>query len=122
MCHLGDEWMCHLGDKEYMLVDKTWGIMPPFGMCLSVLGFYLFTLFVYSNRLLLQLRIVQKSYLRSEASWRRFLELPICPRGRGPSLSPCIGIASSEPTEATCRYDKNVCKRKSVAQCLDFFF
>ena len=28
----GDEWMYHLGDNEYMPVDTTWGIMPPFGM------------------------------------------------------------------------------------------
>ena len=31
----GDEWMCHPGDNEFMLVDKTWGIMPPLGMCPS---------------------------------------------------------------------------------------
>ena len=24
----GDEWMCRPGDTEYMLVNKTWGIMP----------------------------------------------------------------------------------------------
>ena len=32
----GDEWMCHPGDIEFMHVDKTWGIMPPLGMPLSV--------------------------------------------------------------------------------------
>ena len=32
--------MCHSGDQEYMLVDKTWGFMPPFGMYPSMLGFY----------------------------------------------------------------------------------
>ena len=31
--------MCHPSDQEYMPVDKTWGIMPPSGMCLSILGF-----------------------------------------------------------------------------------
>ena len=36
-----DIWMCHPGDQEYMLVDKTWGIMPPSGMNQSVLGLYL---------------------------------------------------------------------------------
>ena len=43
----GDDWMCHHGDQEYMSVDKTWGIMPPFGMYSSVLDFYflVFTLF-----------------------------------------------------------------------------
>ena len=35
----GDDWMCHLDDQEFMPVDKTWGIMPPFGMCSSVLKF-----------------------------------------------------------------------------------
>ena len=37
--------MCHPSDKEYMSVDKTWGIMPPSDICPSVLGFYMFTLF-----------------------------------------------------------------------------
>ena len=31
--------MCYPGDQEYMLVDKTWGIMPSFGMYPSILGF-----------------------------------------------------------------------------------
>ena len=37
--------MCHPGDQEYMPVDKTWGIMPLFGMSSSVLDFY-FLLFI----------------------------------------------------------------------------
>lgn len=41
----GDDWMCHPGDQEYMPVDKTWGLMPPSGMCPSVLGFYSYCLF-----------------------------------------------------------------------------
>ena len=24
--------MCHPDDQDYMLVDKTWGIMPPSGL------------------------------------------------------------------------------------------
>ena len=32
----GDEWMCCPGDIDYMLVDKTWGILPPFAMNLSI--------------------------------------------------------------------------------------
>ena len=28
----GDEWMYRPGDTEYMPVEKTWGILPPFGM------------------------------------------------------------------------------------------
>ena len=35
----GDDWMCHPDDQEFMPVDKTWGIMPLSGMCLSVLKF-----------------------------------------------------------------------------------
>ena len=35
----GDDWMCHLDDQEFMLVDKTWGIMPLSGMCPLVLKF-----------------------------------------------------------------------------------
>ena len=35
----GDNWMCYPGDEKYMPVDKTWGIMPPSGMCPSILGF-----------------------------------------------------------------------------------
>ena len=33
----GDDWMCHPDNHEFMPVDKTWGIMPPFGRCPSVL-------------------------------------------------------------------------------------
>ena len=32
--------MCHPSDEEYMLVDKTWDIMPLSGICPSILGFY----------------------------------------------------------------------------------
>ena len=32
----GDEWMCHLGDHEYVPIDTTWGIMPPYGMHPSI--------------------------------------------------------------------------------------
>ena len=28
----GDEWMCRPGDTEHMLVDTTWGILPPSNM------------------------------------------------------------------------------------------
>ena len=34
----GDEWMCHPGDTEYMSVDTTRGILPPFGMYSSTFG------------------------------------------------------------------------------------
>ena len=44
--------MCHPRDQEYMLVDKTWGIMPPFGMCPSVLGFY-FLVFILFDILII---------------------------------------------------------------------
>ena len=28
----GDGWMCHPGETDYMPVDKTWGILDPFGI------------------------------------------------------------------------------------------
>ena len=28
----GDKWMCRPGDTEHMLVDTTWGILPPSNM------------------------------------------------------------------------------------------
>ena len=28
----GDGWMCHPGETEHMPVDKTWGILNPFGI------------------------------------------------------------------------------------------
>ena len=34
--------MCHPGDQEYMLMDKTWGIMPLSSMYPSAQGFYFF--------------------------------------------------------------------------------
>ena len=33
----GDGWMSHPGDNEFMLVDTTWGILPPSGMYPSIL-------------------------------------------------------------------------------------
>ena len=52
-----DDWMCHPGDQEYMLVDKTWGIIPSSNMCSSVLGLLFSIVYIipYSNCLLLQL-------------------------------------------------------------------
>ena len=32
----GDSWMCHLGETDFMLVDKTWGILDPSGISISV--------------------------------------------------------------------------------------
>ena len=34
----GDGWMSRLGDNEFMLVDTTWGILPPSSMYPSILG------------------------------------------------------------------------------------
>ena len=31
-----DGWMYHLGETDYMLVDKTWGILDPSGIYISV--------------------------------------------------------------------------------------
>ena len=32
----GDGWMCHPGETDYMPDDKTWGILDPSGIFLSV--------------------------------------------------------------------------------------
>ena len=32
----GDGWMCHPGETDFIPVDKTWGILDPFGIFLSV--------------------------------------------------------------------------------------
>ena len=32
----GDGWMCHPGETDFMPVDKTWGILDPSGIFLSV--------------------------------------------------------------------------------------
>ena len=32
----GDGWMCHLGETDYMSVDKTWGILDPSGISISI--------------------------------------------------------------------------------------
>ena len=34
----GKGWMCHPDEWENILVDKTWGIMPPSGRCLLCLN------------------------------------------------------------------------------------
>ena len=47
--------MCHLGDREFMPVDKTWGIMPPSSMhpsifrCLIVLALLVTLTVSYCN-------------------------------------------------------------------------
>ena len=45
----GDDWICHPNDHEYMPVDKTWGIMPPFGrhsFGLNFVSYYLYHVLV----------------------------------------------------------------------------
>ena len=32
----GNGWMCYLGETNYMAVDKTWGILDPSGIYISV--------------------------------------------------------------------------------------
>ena len=32
----GDGWMCRPGETDFMPVDKTWGILDPFGISISV--------------------------------------------------------------------------------------
>ena len=32
----GDSWMCNPGETNFMPVDKTWGILDPFGIFSSV--------------------------------------------------------------------------------------
>lgn len=44
----GDNWICRPDDQEFMLVDKTWGIVPPSGNDLSLLNF-VFCLLSLSN-------------------------------------------------------------------------
>ena len=44
-----DEWMCHPGDNESIPVDKTWGIMPPSGMCPSTETYLYYNSLLTSN-------------------------------------------------------------------------
>ena len=69
-----DKWMCHPGGNEFMPVDKTWGIMPPFSMRPSTFSSLLFLIFhvILIVRLLLQLGTVHKFLLNSGVSWRKF--------------------------------------------------
>ena len=41
--------MCHLGDNEFMPIDKTWGIMPLLGMCLSTKTYFCYNSLLTSN-------------------------------------------------------------------------
>ena len=42
----GDGWMCHPGETNFMPVDKTWGILDPSGISISVV-FVNVNLFIY---------------------------------------------------------------------------
>ena len=38
----GDDWMCHPGETDYMLVDKTWGILDMSGIYIRYVIYVLF--------------------------------------------------------------------------------
>ena len=45
----GDGWMCHPGETDYMPVDKTWGILDPSGIYISIvlrMSFIVFNTFM----------------------------------------------------------------------------
>ncbi|KAK9993698.1 hypothetical protein SO802_023401 [Lithocarpus litseifolius] len=87
-----DDWMCHPGDQEYMLVDKTLGIMPP-----SASDRPKVTLEEWS---FLE-KIFTKTKL-SERSWSKLVTLDTLH----------WYCDSPEPTKAARRYDTRVLLRK----------
>ena len=44
----GDGWMCHPGETEHMPVDKTWGILNPFGIHTRHIKTFLIRLILFS--------------------------------------------------------------------------
>ena len=122
----GDEWMCHPGDQEYMPVDKTLALCPR-PVCIHL--YYAFTswcllcLIFYPSLIVARDRpevtLKEWSFLEniftttklSERSWTKLVTLDILH----------WYCDSPEPTEAACRYNKQMRKQKSVAQYLDFF-
>ena len=108
-----------------MPVDKTWGIMPPSGMCLSTEIYFCYNSFLTSNcpsscatrdhppvsleQFSSLERIFNKSKLE-ERTWTKLVTLDTLHWYRdGP-----------KPTTATRRFNAQVCQRESVTLYLGF--
>ena len=84
----GDKWMNRLGETEYMPVDTTWGVINQSCMHPSYFRNTFHTrpfLYVYFDRLSLQVNGAHKLALRNSVSLKRFAEK--LSRRKGPGLS-----------------------------------
>ena len=76
----GDGWMCHLREMDYMLVDKTWGILDLSGiyifvaLCMCFIIFNTFmTVLIAPSLCFLQYDGIPKLTSRSTTSLKNFL-------------------------------------------------
>ena len=111
--------MCHPDDQEYMLIDKTWGIMPPSSRCpfgLNFVSYYLchvgLTVPFFVARDHLEVTLEQWSFLEkifkiklAERTWAKLVTLGTIHRYYD-------GV---EPTVAARRYDSQARRHKSIA-------
>ena len=120
----GDDWMCHPDDQKFMLVDKTWGIMPMSGRCLSVLNF---TCYYWFHMKFWSYPIAAQDRLEFSLEQWSFLE-----RISKTKLSEriCVNLVTLDtihwycegpkPTKAACHHDNLARQRKFVAYYFSF--
>ena len=125
--------MCHPSDQKYMPVDKTWGIMPPSGMCPSVLGFY-FLLFIPFGILIVSYCRLKSSLIATQnhpkvtlEEWSFLEKIFITTKLSKKSWIKLVTLDplhwyydGPKPAEAASRYDRQMHNLKSVAQYLLF--
>ena len=125
--------MCHPSDQEYMHVDKTWGIMPPSGMCPSVLGFH-FLLFIPFGILIVSYCSLKSSLIENHnrpkvtlEEWSFLEKIFITTKLSEKSWIKLVTLDTlhwyydgPKPTKAANHYDRQMHNLKSVAQYLLF--
>ena len=125
--------MCHPSDQEYMHVDKTWGIMPPSGMCPSVLGFH-FLLFIPFGILIVSYCSLKSSLIETHnrpkvtlEEWSFLEKIFITTKLSEKSWIKLVTLDTlhwyydgPKPTEVANHYDRQMHNLKSIAQYLLF--
>ena len=107
-----------------MLVDKNWGIMPPFGRCLSILSFVFITCFIlYPNRLLVVTRARPEVTLKQWIFLEQIFRIKLSDRTWAKLVTLntihwyCEG---PKPTVAAYHHDSQARQHKSIAYYFSF--
>ena len=105
-------------------MDKNWGIMPPFGRCLSILSFVFITCFIlYPNRLLVVTRARPEVTLKQWIFLEQIFRIKLSDRTWAKLVTLntihwyCEG---PKPTVAAYHHDSQARQRKSIAYYFSF--